>query len=85
MEGEAEQNPKAKYGYSRDGKPNCKQVVIALVMTPTGLPMAYEVMDGNTSDKTVWRQLLFPINDNYSSLSTTTTPLQSSIDSLHWC
>ena len=51
VEGEAEQNPKAKYGYSRDGKPNCKQVVIALVMTPAGFPLAYEVMDGNTSDK----------------------------------
>src|SRR5207247_2294801 len=45
VEGESEQNPKAKYGYSRDGRPDCKQVVIALVMTPTGLPLAYEVMD----------------------------------------
>ena len=58
VEGEAEQNPKAKYGYSRDGKPNCKQVVIALVMTPSGLPVAYEVMDGNTSDKTTLRGFL---------------------------
>ena len=46
VEGEAEQNPKARYGYSRDGRPDCKQVVIALVMTPEGLPLAYEVMDG---------------------------------------
>lgn len=58
VEGEAEQNPKAKYGYSRDGRPDCKQVVIALVMTPTGLPLAYEVMDGNTSDKTTLRSFL---------------------------
>ena len=65
VEGEAEQNPKAKYGYSRDGKPNCKQVVIALVMTPTGLPMAYEVMDGNTSDKSTLRGFLDKIESIY--------------------
>jgi transposase len=65
VEGEAEQNPKARYGYSRDGKPNCKQVVIALVMTPTGLPMAYEVMDGNTSDKSTLRGFLDKIEGLY--------------------
>jgi transposase len=65
VEGEAEQNPKAKYGYSRDGKPNCKQVVIALVMTPRGLPMAYEVMDGNTSDKSTLRGFLDKIEGMY--------------------
>src|SRR5450432_4013333 len=65
VEGEAEQNPKAKYGYSRDGKPNCKQVVIALVMTPAGLPMAYEVMDGNTSDKSTLRGFLDKIESMY--------------------
>jgi transposase len=65
VEGEAEQNPKAKYGYSRDGKPNCKQVVIALVMTPTGLPIAYEVMDGNTSDKTTLRGFLDKVEGMY--------------------
>jgi transposase len=65
VEGEAEQNSKAKYGYSRDGKPNCKQVVIALVMTPTGLPIAYEVMDGNTSDKTTLRGFLDKVESMY--------------------
>jgi transposase len=65
VEGEAEQNPTAKYGYSRDGKPNCKQVVIALVMTPSGLPMAYEVMDGNTSDKTTLRGFLDKVEGMY--------------------
>jgi len=63
--GEAEQNPKAKYGYSRDGRPDCKQVVIALVMTPTGLPLAYEVMDGNTSDKSTLRSFLDKIESLY--------------------
>ncbi len=65
VEGEAEQNPKAKYGYSRDGKPNCKQVVIALVMTPAGFPLAYEVMDGNTSDKLTLRGFLDKIESVY--------------------
>src|SRR5882757_6125839 len=65
VEGEAEQNPKAKYGYSRDGRPDCKQVVIALVMTPTGLPLAYEVMDGNTSDKSTLRSFLDKIESLY--------------------
>jgi hypothetical protein len=51
VEGEAEQNPKARYGYSRDKRPDCKQVVIALIVTPAGLPLAYEVMAGNTSEK----------------------------------
>jgi transposase len=65
VEGEAEQNPKAKYGYSRDGRPDCKQVVIALVVTPAGLPLAYEVMDGNTSDKTTLRTFLDKIENLY--------------------
>jgi len=65
VEGEAEQNGKAKYGYSRDGRPDCKQVVIALVMTPGGLPLAYEVMDGNTSDKTTLRGFLDKIEAMY--------------------
>ena len=65
VEGEAEQNGKAKYGYSRDGRPDCKQVVIALVMTPSGLPLAYEVMDGNTSDKTTLRAFLDRIEAMY--------------------
>jgi transposase len=65
VEGEAEQNPKARYGYSRDGRPDCKQVVIALVVTPRGFPLAYEVMDGNTSDKTTLRDFLKKIESAY--------------------
>jgi transposase len=65
VEGEAELNPKARYGYSRDGRPDCKQVVIALVMTPQGLPLAYEVMAGNTSDKTTLRGFLDRIENQY--------------------
>ena len=65
VEGEAEQNPKAKRGYSRDGRPDCKQVVVALVITPEGFPLAYEVMDGNTSDKTTLRGFLKKIEGLY--------------------
>jgi transposase len=64
-EGEAEQNPKAKYGYSRDKRPDCKQVVIALIVTPAGLPLAYEVMAGNTSEKTTLRGFLDSIESQY--------------------
>ena len=65
FEGEMEQNPKAKRGYSRDRRPDCLQVVIALVVTPMGLPLAYEVMKGNTSDHTTLRGFLKQIEDTY--------------------
>jgi transposase len=65
VEGEAEQNPKARYGYSRDKRPDCKQVVIALIVTPAGLPLAYEVMAGNTSEKTTLRGFLDSIESQY--------------------
>jgi transposase len=65
VEGEAEQNPKARYGYSRDKRPDCKQVVIALIVTPAGLPLAYEVMAGNTSEKTTLRGFLERIERLY--------------------
>jgi len=65
VEGEAELNSKAKRGYSRDGRPDCKQVVVALVITQEGFPLAYEVMDGNTSDKTTLRGFLKKIEDLY--------------------
>src|SRR6266568_2507900 len=65
VEGQAEQNPKARYGYSRDKRPDCKQVVIALIVTPGGLPLAYEVMAGNTSEKTTLRGFLDRIEGLY--------------------
>jgi transposase len=52
FEGAMEENPKAKYGHSRDKRTECLQLVIALVITSDGFPLAYEVMDGNTSDRT---------------------------------
>ena len=65
IEGEGEEIPKAKYGYSRDQRPDCKQVVIALVITLEGFPLAYEVMDGNTSDRTTLRSFLDKIESHY--------------------
>ena len=56
---------KRKYGYSRDKRPDCVQVVIALVVTPEGFPLAYEVMAGNTSDKTTLRGFLGRIEKLY--------------------
>jgi len=52
------QGDKRRYGYSRDKRPDCVQVVIALVVTPEGFPLAYEVMAGNTADRTTLRGFL---------------------------
>jgi transposase len=58
FEGQAKQNPKAKRGYSRDKRPDCKQVVVGLVIGREGFPIAHEVFDGNTQDrKTLGRML----------------------------
>jgi hypothetical protein len=65
VEGEAEEIPKARHGYSRDKRFDCKQVVIALVVTPQGFPLAYEVMAGNTSDRNSLRGFLDKIGTMY--------------------
>jgi transposase len=65
FEGEAEGVEKAKRGYSRDHRPDCLQVIIALVITPEGFPLAYEVMDGNTSDRVTLRGFLEHIEKTY--------------------
>jgi hypothetical protein len=56
---------KRRFGYSRDHRPDCVQVVIALVVTPDGLPMAYEVLAGNTADRTTLRGFLARIESQY--------------------
>ena len=56
---------KRRFGYSRDKRPDCVQVVIALVVTPEGLPLAYEVLPGNTADKTTLRDFLDRIERQY--------------------
>jgi transposase len=56
---------KRKFGYSRDKRFDCVQVVIALIVTPEGFPLAYEVMAGNTLDKTTLRGFRQKIEDQY--------------------
>jgi len=56
---------KRRHGYSRDKRPDCPQVVIALVVTPDGLPLAYEVLRGNTADCTTLRLFLSRIEQQY--------------------
>jgi hypothetical protein len=65
FEGLCKDNPKAKHGYSRDGRPDCRQVVIALVVTTDGLPLAYEVLAGNTADHTTLKDFLAKIEKLY--------------------
>jgi transposase len=59
------QGDKRRFGYSRDKRPDCVQVVIALIVTPEGYPLAYEVLAGNTSDKTTLKQFLEKIEKLY--------------------
>jgi transposase len=65
FEGDMEQNPKARRGYSRDGRSDCAQLVIALVVTTDGFPLAYEVMNGNTSDRSTLPGFLKRIEEAY--------------------
>jgi transposase len=60
-----DETDKRRHGYSRDKRPDCLQVVIALVVTPDGFPLAYEVLPGNTSDKTTLRSFLAKIEAQY--------------------
>jgi hypothetical protein len=65
FEGAMEQAPKAQHGYSRDKRADCRQGVIAVVLSPEGFPLAYEVMPGNTSDKTTLKLFLEKIQAQY--------------------
>jgi transposase len=60
-----DENDKRRYGYSRDKRADCVQAVIALIVTPEGFALAYEVMPGNTSDKTTLREFLRKIEAQY--------------------
>ncbi len=61
---ENESDPR-RFGYSRDKRSDCVQVIVALVVTPEGLPLAYEMFPGNTADKTTLRDLLQLIQKRY--------------------
>ena len=60
-----DENDKRRFGYSRDKRSDCVQVVIALIVTPQGFPLAYEVLAGNTLDKTTLREFLQKIETQY--------------------
>jgi len=63
---EDETDPR-RFGYSRDKRSDCVQVIVALVVTPEGLPLAYEMFPGNTADKTTLRDMLQLIQQRYGA------------------
>jgi len=67
FEGQAEKNPKAARGYSRDSRPDCKQVCIGLVCTPEGLPLSYEVFSGNRADVTTVEDIVKMMEEKYGA------------------
>lgn len=65
FEGQAANNPQAKYGYSRDHRRDCKQVLIALIVTKEGIPLGYEVFAGNRHDSTTVATIIQKIEALY--------------------
>jgi transposase len=65
FEGQALRNPMAKRGHSRDHRPDCKQMCIALVVTREGIPLGYEVFDGNRVDVTTVEEIVGCMEDRY--------------------
>jgi transposase len=65
FEGECRRNPMARHGYSRDGRPDCLQVCIGLVVTEDGMPLGYEVFDGNTHDSKTVEQIVQAMESKY--------------------
>lgn len=65
FEGECAHNHQAKRGYSRDKRPDCKQVCIGLVVNSDGLPVGYEVFDGNRRDVTTLEEMVELMEDKY--------------------
>ncbi len=65
FEGEANGNPQAKRGYSRDSRPDCPQVLIGLVATKEGLPIAFEIFDGNRADVTTPQDMVQVMEAKY--------------------
>jgi transposase len=65
FEGEAKRNPAARRGYSRDHRPDCKQVCIGLVVTTDGFPLGYEVFAGNRNDVTTLEEVIEAMETKY--------------------
>jgi transposase len=69
FEGLAERNPLAQRGYSRDHRPDCKQVCIALVETREGMPVSYEVFADNRTDVTTVEEIVEQMEERYNACS----------------
>jgi len=69
FEGQCLANPMAKRGYSRDSRPDCVQVCIGLVVTTDGMPLGYEVFDGNTNDSTTVEEIVEAMEAKYGRAS----------------
>lgn len=67
FEGLALRNPQARRGYSRDHRPDCKQVCVALVVTRGGVPLAYEVFDGNRVDVTTVKEIVTTMESRFGA------------------
>lgn len=65
FEGDVQDVSQARRGYSRDHRPDCKQIVIALIVTTEGFPLSYEVFDGNRVDVTTLREVLDSVEKKY--------------------
>ncbi len=65
VEGQAEKNPMLQRGYSRDHRPDCKQVVIALIVNAEGFPLSYETFDGNRTDVTTLETVMRMVERKY--------------------
>jgi transposase len=68
FEGQAAQVPKAAFGYSRDHRPDCRQLILALVVTAEGLPLSYEVFEGNRADVSTLEDILDSVERKHGSL-----------------
>ena len=69
FEGQAERNPLARRGHSRDHRPDCKQVCIGLVVTRDGMPLGYEVFAGNRTDVTTVEEIVSAMERRYGRAS----------------
>ncbi len=65
FEGQCPLNPQAKRGYSRDQRPDCKQVTLALVVSKEGMPLYFEVFDGNRCDSTTVKEIVESVENIY--------------------
>jgi transposase len=65
FEVDAEEVDKAQHGYSRDHRPDCKQLVLALVVSPEGFPLSYEVFEGDRADVTTLQEVLEAVERKY--------------------